>query len=87
MVKVSRAAFVLVDEFGLSPPLNATPFSVEYMSVVQSLDRAVGAVLDAADDSTIVLFTSDNGPEEGSVSRGPSEAGNVPSSRVASSYP
>ena len=51
-------------------PTICVPFSAEYVSVVQSLDRAVGDVLDALEAtqqaaSTLVLFASDNGPEEG----------------------
>ena len=52
------------------PPTLCVPFSADYISVVQSLDRAVGDVLDALvasrqAASTLVLFASDNGPEEG----------------------
>ena len=65
-----------VGESGLSeyvrscPPTLCVPFSADYISVVQSLDRAVGDVLDALEAtrqaaSTLVLFASDNGPEEG----------------------
>ncbi|MFH5804439.1 sulfatase-like hydrolase/transferase [Alienimonas sp. DA493] len=45
-----------------------TPGEAEYFANVANMDRAVGALLDALDErglqeNTVVIFTSDNGPE------------------------
>lgn len=51
----------------------------EYLGNVENLDRATGKLLDALDtmgyrDNTLVLFTSDNGPQLFDRSRGPLRA-------------
>jgi len=47
------------------PGGDVVKYSPEYDSVVRALDAGVGSIINELDGSTLAVFTSDNGPEEG----------------------